>query len=506
MPLPSISGAAAGAAAGAVTGGLNAGGPVGSGMSYKQLQDKYQDFALPQVSITLAGTPFSNSSGDMVIGDVSVELTSGFEASIARFRIYHVYDGQSGTFRFEEVSRQLAMGTALTIQMGYLGSMEDVFVGFVAGVSFDYEEGQLPYIEVTGMDVKGIMMAGTYSNQLTADNYADAVREILQRTGYERLKTGGGIVDIQVTDTPDLDPTLLTAQQAAETAQAAAEQAQQAAEAAELAAAAGGPEAVAAAQSLKEQAQQALSAVETAMRTFQEAKAALSAAKEASKQAAAALAQAPSPSPTPVPMGPTSAYTIEMVAESDYEFVVKAAKKFNFEFFVDRGTVYFRKAKSNRQVLMELGSGSGIISFHVEYSITGIVGSIEARAMDAGGGQVISAKETFSNNLSTGSTAGGLVSKGRKVLIDPTISSQAQADARVASLMERMSYRLGTLEAECIGIPDLVPGRFIRLSGLGAPADNTFYITSVVHEYRDENGYRTRITGCTDKVDRGTML
>ncbi|MCI8478894.1 MAG: hypothetical protein HFE97_11295 [Oscillospiraceae bacterium] len=498
MPLSSM--------AGAVTGGLDAGGPVGSGMSYQQLRDKYQDFALPQVSVTLAGTPFSNDSGDMVIGDVHVELTSGFEASIARFRIYHVYDPQSGQFRFGEVGKQIAMGTALTIDMGYLGTLENVFVGFVAGVSFGYEEGQLPYIEVTGMDIKGIMMAGTYSNQLTADNYADAVREILQRTGYERLKTGGGLLDLQITDTPDLDPALLTALQTAETAQAAAEQAQQAAQAAELAAAAGGPEAVAAVQGLKEKAQQAASAVEAAMKTFQETKAALSAAKQASKEAAAALAQAPAPSPAPIPMGPTSAYTIELVAESDYEFVVKAAKKFNFEFFVDRGTVYFRKAKSNRQVLMELGSGTGILTFNVEYSITGIVGSIEARAMDAGEGRIISAKDTFSNNLSTGTTAGGLVSKGKKVLIDPTISSQAQADARVASLIERMSYRLGTLEADCVGIPDLAPGRFIRLSGLGAPVDNTFYLTSVVHEYQDETGFRTHITGCTDKVDRGTGL
>lgn len=478
-----------------------AGEPIGSGLSYQALQEKYRDFSHPQARITLGGTPFSNKEQDMPVGNISVELSSGFEASIARFCIYNVYDPSTGQFRFSEIKKQLAMGTALSIELGYMGTMELVFVGFVAGVSFGYEPSQLPYIEVTGMDIKGMMMAGNYSSQLTADNYADAVREILQRTGYEQLKKDGGILDLQVTDTPDVDPSLLASLQATESAQEAAEQAQQAAQAAELAAAAGGAQEQAEAARLKAQAEQAASAVEAAAAAFQQAKGLLAQSKQAASQAAA-LASPRSPAPA----GPASAYTMEMLSESDYEFAVKAAKKFNYEFFVDRGTVYFRKAKSNRKVLAELGVGTGIVGFHIEYSITGIVGSIEARAMDPGEGRIISSSSSFSNNLSTGSKAGKLTGKGKKVLIDPTISSQAQADARVASLMEQMSYRLGTLNADCIGIPDLVPGRFIRLSGLGAPADNTFYLTGVIHEYQDDTGYHTRIVGRTDKVDRGNGL
>ena len=54
-----------------------------------------------------------------------------------------------------------------------------------------------------------------------------------------------------------------------------------------------------------------------------------------------------------------------MVAESDYEFVVKAAKKHNFEFFTECGQVYFRKAKSDTSILMEIGPATGMHSFDV---------------------------------------------------------------------------------------------------------------------------------------------
>ena len=95
------------------------------------------------------------------------------------------------------------------------------------------------------MDVKGVMMAGSYSTQLRAKNYSDAVKEILEKTAYEKLGMQGMqvIKEIKIDNTPDKQRALLN------------------------------------------------------------------------------------------PTQGTSDKTIEMVAESDYEFVVKAAKKHNFEFF-----------------------------------------------------------------------------------------------------------------------------------------------------------------------------
>ena len=419
--MPAISGLA-GAASGLTSGAAGlAGGASGlsgalgglagaSNLTYKGLQEKYLDFGHPRALVQLGGENFSSEGNDIIVGEIQVELSAGYEASVATFRLYDVFDPDTGNFRYSKVGKQVVMGNSCTISLGYLSAVEKVFVGFISGVAFGYEQGDLPYIEVSAMDVKGVMMGGSYARQLTATTYGAAVKEILNRTGSGQIQQMGGITGISVSRTPDE------------------------------------PE----------------------------------------------VPQAGMPKSSPI--------TVEMVGESDYEFVVRAAKRYNFEFFVDRGQVIFRPMKSNTALLMTLGVRQGIQTFHIEYSLTSVVGEIEARAMDPGKGEVISANSKFNNTISTGSKAKQLMGSGAKVYLDASISSSEDAQARVNSLMERMSYRLGSLEAECVGIPDLVPGRFVKLSGLGSPVDNQFYLTSVIHSFSGDHGFTTRIEGCANQV------
>ena len=400
MPLPG---------AGGIPGGI----PGACQYTYKDLQDKYVDFAHPRARVLLGDTPFDSVSMKMAVNDIHVEVTSGYEASVASFRLYDSYDPSTGKFFYEKVKKQVLMGNSVTVQLGYLERLETVFVGFISGVAFGFEPGGLPYIEIKAMDVKGLMMGGSYATSLTATTYSAAVKEVLDRTGEGRLKQMGGITSTEISDTPD----------------------------------AGGVAGVSGGGSSK-----------------------------------------------------SSPITVEMVSESDYEFVVRAAKRYNYEFFVDRGKVLFRPAKSDTSLLTKMGTRTGLRGFHIEYSITGVVGKIEARAMDPGKGEVITAKSSFNNTISTASKAKQLVGKGSKVYLDASITSKEEAEARVASLMEQMSYRLGSLEADCVGIPDLVPGRFIEVTGMGVPVDNQFYLTSVTHDFTSDGGYRTHIEGCAAQI------
>lgn len=405
----SLMGSILGAAAGA---GIGAGVSAGGVPDYASFRSRYGDFAAPLAAITVQGKALAVKQEPFIaVTDLRVETTSGFESSIASFRILNTYDNDEAAFRYDEIKRMIFLGASVRISLGYGKELVPVFAGFIADVAFGYEEDRLPYIEVTAMDVKSLMMGGTWSCQLTAKNYGDAVREIFNRSGYRELRSAGVIDDLaNVKDTPDKKKT------------------------------------------------------------------------------------------QPGQKSEPSAETIEMVAESDYEFIVKAAKKYNYEFFIDRGKVYFRPAKEDKTLQAKLGVSKGIISFRSEYSITGLAASVEARSTDAGRGTVIKKREKINTTLSTSSRAKKLVGSAAKVYVDPTISSQEQADARVSSLIETMSYRLGSFEAECVGIPDLAPGRFLEASGMGAPADNVFYITSVVHEFDTQRGYRTKLRGCAAEI------
>ncbi len=191
----------------------------------------------------------------------------------------------------------------------------------------------------------------------------------------------------------------------------------------------------------------------------------------------------------------TTSYTVEMVSESDYEFIVRAAKRFRYEFFVDTGVILFRKAKQSvEECLLEIGMEQGVLDYDLTYDITGLVKSVEVRGMDTAKATMVAAVKKVSNKISTGNRAKALIGQTQRVVIDANAVSKEQAQYRADSLMEDISYRFGTLVCHCVGIPELKPGHFIRLTNLGGPCDNRFYITQVKHRMSSEDGYHTYLT------------
>lgn len=382
--------------------------------TFAELKRKYDGFQHPLIILTINGKNFADNKYGFGVSDIEVELTSGYEASIATFTLYNTFDVDTSEFRIKDAKPYILLGSSVEIALGYEKEARSVFCGFISRVNFVYEDGDMPGIRITAMDVKGVMMANNYSRQLTATSYGEAVKEILNKNAYMNMSNKQIIKQIIVTDTPDKQPP------------------------------GGGP-------------------------------------PKASDR------------------------TIEMVAESDYEFVVKAAKKYNYEFFTECGNVYFRKAKSNNEVVMEMGPAEGLRHFDVEYDITGLVETIQARSTDVGKAKLIQAKKKFSNKISIGNKAKQYIKKTEKVYLDATVTSQQEADYRVQSLMEEMSYRFGSLECDCIGMPELMPGKFFTLKSLGQPPDNEFYLVRVVHRMSEDRGFETKLYGKAASIGGKTL-
>ena len=374
--------------------------------NFGKLKKQYENFIYPISVVEINNKEIGKDKNGFVISDLNIELTSGFEASIATFSIYNCYDRDKSQFEIEKVKKYIIIGSLVKIYLGYGSSCREVFRGFISQICFRANKYDVPGIEVTAMDVKGIMMANHNSYQLKAEYFSDAVREILQKKAYTGLKTSSVISKLDISPTPDKT-------------------------------AVGG--------------------------TSQQTKA--------------------------------SDRTVEMVCESDYEFVVKAAKKYNYEFFSLGGNVYFRKAKENKDILFEASPADGLKGYEITYDITGLAESIEVRSMDAGKAQLISTKASLNQKLSQQSKAKNLISQSKKSYIDPTVSSRKEAQYRLDYLKEDMMFRLGSLEAEFIGLPELIPGRFIKMKELGDMVSNTFYLTSVTHKMDTEYGFVTQVKG-----------
>ncbi|MCR4641886.1 MAG: hypothetical protein K5697_07640 [Lachnospiraceae bacterium] len=371
---------------------------------FRDLQKQYGNFNNPLVIVKVGGKEISKDKGQFNVSDIFVDLSCGFEASVAEFKIYNTYDVYIHEFRFEAVKKLIALGSSVEISMGYGSSVRDVFRGFISQVNFVYRRDEIPAVEVHAMDIKGIMMANSYAKQLTAQSYSEAVKLLLDQPFYQKLKGDKGLFnEINIADTPD--------------------------------------------------AQQSGNNNETTDKT------------------------------------------IEMVNESDYEFVVRAAKRFNYEFFQSNDTILFRKAKSDDKDLIAIGPYDGMLTFEIGYDVTGLVGKVEVRNVDAAKGKVFSSKKKLESKMSEGNIAKQLVSKQTKVYIDPTAATQTDAEYRANYLMEQMSYRFGTLEADVVGLPEIVPGKFLQVQGLGKGASNRFYISSVTHSMEGQGIYSTHISG-----------
>lgn len=515
---------------------------------FENLVNEYERFQHPKAIIKVNNKSLANSKKGFPVSDIVVDLTSGFEASVAEFSIYEVFDRDTGSFLYSKVKKYILIGSEVEVLLGYGPRVRTVFVGVITRVNFLFEEEGAPCIRVTAMDVKGIMMSSCYSKQLKALYYSDAVKEILEKTAYEKLRMNNIIRDVKITGTADKLRGLTSGSGLGLDSLASAaglggvmDQVTQATDklssavssgiggsamdllgdaadsltggaAGSLLGAAGGL-----ADSVTGIAGSVAGAAGSLTGGGGGAAGALAGAADALTgglagsvmDAAGSIADAASEVTDAIndvaeAAGDLTAMitdrSIEMVAESDYEFVVKAAKKNNFEFYTECGVVYFRKAKSDTKILMTIGPYQGMRSFDISYDITGMVNKVIARGTDAGKARVISAKQKYAGKLSTGNKAKALIKGSEKVVLDASITSPEEAAERAASVAETMSYRLGSLRCNMVGLPELHPGHFIQVEGLGTGADNLFYLTRVRHVLDPEGTYISEISGKASSI------
>lgn len=392
--------------------------------NFDDLKKQYGGFDRPVLVVRIDDKEVGSADKGYPVSDLYVDLTSGYEASIAEFSLYGAYDKASASYNVSSNLKKFTkMGAKVEIWTGYGTEAKNIFVGAIMRVNYRHGMDEVPCIRVTAMDVKGIMMASTYSRQLKATSYSAAVQEVLEKSTYTSLKSLGIISGIHVSDTPDKPSSGMG--------------------------------------SVLGEEDSALSGLGGGT--------ALSGQEEETDR------------------------TIEMVAESDYEFIVKAAKRYNYEFFTECGDVYFRKAKADTTTRIAITPLMGMYSFDVSYDITGLVNKVTVRATDAAKAKVIEASRK--NQSSLPGKAKTLIKGNEKYYIDASVTSKEEADYRAQSLMETISYRFGTLECEMQGMPEYLPGYFIELSGLGSGINNTFYINRVIHQMTQDGKYIVKLEG-----------
>lgn len=186
---------------------------------------------------------------------------------------------------------------------------------------------------------------------------------------------------------------------------------------------------------------------------------------------------------------------IEQIDMTDFQFISAKAKENNYDFFVIGKSLYFRKPKKNTSPVITLMYGKNLMSYSTDVNIANQVSQVIVRSLDGENSDPIEAKSMQIDVLGTNTKTGKDIMKSladyTKEYVYTNVSSQQEAQKLADSLMNERAMDLVTGSGQCIGIPEIRAGRYIKLDGLGKKFDQLLYLTSVEHKINDA-GYITK--------------
>lgn len=169
---------------------------------------------------------------------------------------------------------------------------------------------------------------------------------------------------------------------------------------------------------------------------------------------------------------------------SDYKFVQEQlCAKANKEFLVSGGTVYFRKPKDRVEAAVFLKWGEGLISFQERKQQCNQTIRVYGKADNSKEPQKV---EIIAKN-SDSSSALTVIKEYRNSALIGEAAIQQYANKLAARQQDKSQGGSGS----CIGLPELIPGTYIKLGNLGTSEAKDYYIKRVRHSI-GSSGYTTQ--------------
>ncbi|MCP1306949.1 phage late control D family protein [Paenibacillus tyrfis] len=185
--------------------------------------------------------------------------------------------------------------------------------------------------------------------------------------------------------------------------------------------------------------------------------------------------------------------TIDQKGMSDFKFLRYMALMCNYDFFLVGKTMYFRKPLTGTSSVLTLSYGQNLRSFSTDMNLADQITKVTVRGWDDKQQKPIVASATEITKLGSGSKTGKDLLKTHGEFeenIGANVDSAEEAKAKAEAVMNERAMKLISGHGECIGLPELCAGRYIKLEGLGRVLNQPYYITSSTHRI-DASGYMT---------------
>jgi len=189
---------------------------------------------------------------------------------------------------------------------------------------------------------------------------------------------------------------------------------------------------------------------------------------------------------------------IKQHEESDWDFLKKKiADKIGYELFVFRNDFYFRPPADNKEdVITMLEWGKSLISFSPTINSANQVSEVQVRGWDPANQKPIIGKAGKGDEHGRDGnrqSGGDVVQEVKRHFWRPNVASKDEAEEIAGSIYNKLSEGFVKGNGECIGLPEILPGKNIMLKGLGNKFSKPYYIEKVTHSI-STSGYKTNFS------------
>lgn len=170
---------------------------------------------------------------------------------------------------------------------------------------------------------------------------------------------------------------------------------------------------------------------------------------------------------------------------TDYDFIARELAgngRTGREFFVLGDTAYFRKPRKETRPVMKLEYGRELMRFQMESGYTNL--KIEVSGYNQQEQKIISASATAMSKESQSSLTSAVPVS---CISDPEADTQDKAKVRAEALTDALVASGQQGRGVCIGLPEIVPGRFVEVVKLEEMVNKKYYVTSVRHSFNEKS-------------------
>ncbi len=176
----------------------------------------------------------------------------------------------------------------------------------------------------------------------------------------------------------------------------------------------------------------------------------------------------------------------------DWTFLNLMARRYGMSLFAVDGELIFKDVISFTSKIITLGVRNGLRSFTKRVSLGHQVGKVEVWGRDVNQKPIKGTADRVSIGSEGKSASQHVSALGKAVMREYSefVRTEAECTKLAQNRLNEIALCMVSGEGTCIGIPEIIPGRYIGIKGLDSATDGSYFISKVKHKFSD-NGYST---------------